>query len=226
MQRREFSGFPLLHTCAGNRSIFLRCAARSALIGLMLVGYVRSNRDGAIPAAEDASLRNAGCEVVFADPCGGSAAEQQPELGKALDSLGPRDVLLVTGLDRLAGGLRELIARMVQVQAKGASVRTLQGSLDSGPAHGKELLEALLSFDQQIAGARNRQKMSAAQDQSEQVERPRLLDDAAVRLAASRAHAGESVPQIARSIGVSARKLRQALNADSASSKRQKQRSS
>lgn len=177
----------------------------------MLVGYVRSTRDGAIPAAEDASLREAGCEVVFADPCAGSAAEQQPELGKALDSLQPQDVLLVTGLDRLAGGLRELIARMVQVQAKGASVRTLQGSIEPGAANAKELLDALLSFDQQIAGARSQKRANAAQEQSEQAERPRLVDDAAERLAASRAHAGETAaPQLARSIGASARKRRAA----------------
>jgi DNA invertase Pin-like site-specific DNA recombinase len=188
----------------------------------MLVGYVRSTREGAIPAAEDASLRDAGCEVVFADPCAGAAAEQQPELGKALESLQPQDVLLVTGLDRLAGGLRELIARMVQVQAKGASVRTLQGAIEPGATKGKELLDALLSFDQQLAEARSLQKMNAAQAQGG---RPRLLDDAAVRLAASRAHAGEPLPKIARSIGVSARKLRQALHAETGSDKREKLRS-
>ncbi|HET8939993.1 MAG TPA: recombinase family protein [Polyangiales bacterium] len=174
----------------------------------MLVGYVRSTRDGAIPAAEDASLRNAGCEVVFADPCAGAAAEQQPELGKALESLGPQDVLLVTGLDRLAGGLRELIARMLQVQAKGASVRTLRGSLEPGSASAKDLLDALLSFEKQIAGARSRQKLKAAEEQSEQVGRPRLVDDVAVRLAASRAQAAEPVAQLARPIGASARKRR------------------
>ena len=189
----------------------------------MLVGYVRSTREGAIPAAEHASLRNAGCELVFADPCAGAAAEQQPELGKALESLGPQDVLLVTGLDRLAGGLRELIARMVQVQAKGASVRTLQGSIEPGAANAKELLDALLSFDQQIAGARSRQKMKAAEEQAELAGRPRLVDDAAERLAASRAHAAEPVAPIARPIGARTRRRAQAENA---SAKRDKLRSS
>jgi DNA invertase Pin-like site-specific DNA recombinase len=156
----------------------------------MLVGYVRSTREGDIPAAEHASLRDAGCEVVFADPCVGWAAEQQPELGKALESLRPQDVLLVTGLDRLGGELRELIARMVQVQSKGASVRTLQGSIEPGPTSGKELLEALLSFDRKIARPRKRQTPNAAPETSEELGRPPLLDDAAVRLAAaSRAHA-------------------------------------
>ena len=187
----------------------------------MLVGYVRSTRDGSIPAAEDASLREAGCEVIFADRAVGAAAEQQPELRKALESLQPQDVLLVSGLDRLAGGLRELIARMVQVQAKGASVRTLQSSSDSGPMHGKELLEALLSFDQQAAEARKRQKANAAQEQSGEPSRPRLLDDAAVRLAASRTPTAEPTSQIARSIGGSARKRQQAIEAGNASAKRQ-----
>lgn len=187
----------------------------------MLVGYVRSTREGAIPAAEDASLRDAGCEVVFADPCVGAAAEQQPELGKALERLGPQDVLMVTGLDRLAGGLRELIVRMLQVQAKGASVRTLQSSIQPGTSNAKELLDALLSFEQQLAGARSRQKMNT-EEQGDQVGRPRLVDDAAVRLAALRAHTGEPGAQIARPIGARARKRRR----ESVSAKKDQLRSS
>jgi len=168
----------------------------------MLVGYVRST----VSSAEGASLRDAGCELVFADSCVGSAAEPQPELGKALDSLRPQDVLLVTGLDRLAGDLGELIARMVQVQAKGASVRTLpqQGSIEAGAANAKELLDALLAFEGQRAKARKQQKTNTPQEPSEQLERPRLLDDAATRLVASRAHPPES----ARATGGSARPVR------------------
>jgi DNA invertase Pin-like site-specific DNA recombinase len=182
----------------------------------MLVGYVRSAQQGDVSAAEDASLRDAGCELVFADSYVGSAAEQQPELGKALDRLGPHDVLLVTGLDRLAGDLSELIARMVQVQAKGACVRTLQlqGAIEPGSTNAKVLLDALLAFDAQRASARKRQKANVVEERDEDGRRPRLLDDAAVRLVASRAQAGEPVPKIARSIGVSARELRRALRAD------------
>lgn len=182
----------------------------------MLVGYVRSAQQGDVSAAEGASLRDAGCELVFADSCVGAAAEQQPELGKALDRLGPQDVLLVTGLDRLAGDLSELIARMVQVQAKGACVRTLQlqGAIEPGSTNAKVLLDALLAFDAQRASARKRQKANAVEERNEDGRRPRLLDDAAVRLVASRAQAGEPVPKIARSIGVSARELRRALRAD------------
>lgn len=133
---------------------------------------------------------------------------------------------MVTGLDRLAGGLRELIARMVQVQAKGASVRTLQSSIEPGSTNAKELLDALLSFDQQLAGARSRQRMNAAEEQAEQAGRPRLVDDAAVRLAASRTHAGEPAAQLARPIGASARKRRRASQAENASAKKVKLHSS
>jgi|GEM_PF-6337104 DNA invertase Pin-like site-specific DNA recombinase len=183
----------------------------------MLVGYVRSAQQGEVSAAEGASLRDAGCELVFADSCVGTAAEQQPELGKALDRLGPQDVLLVTGLDRLAGDLSELIARMVQVQAKGACVRTLQlqGAIEPGSTNAKVLLDALLSFDAQRASARKRQKANnLVEAHTEDGQRPRLLDDAAERLVASRAQAGEPAPKIARSIGVSARERRRALRAD------------
>lgn len=172
----------------------------------MLVGYVRTTREGQIPAAEDAILREAGCELVFADPCVGTAAEQQPGLAKALESLQPQDVLLVTRLDRLAGGLRELITCMVEVQGRGAAVRTLQGAIEPGRTNGSALLEALLSFEKERAEARAHQRTRAVHDQTEQAARPRLLDDAAERLAASRAHADEPVLPIARSIGARRRR--------------------
>jgi DNA invertase Pin-like site-specific DNA recombinase len=169
----------------------------------MLVGYVRTTVKGANPAAENASLLDAGCEVVFADRCMGSAGEQQPELARALESLQPQDVLLVSGLDRLASGLPELIARMVQVQTKGACVRTLQGACEPGATNSRELLEALLSFSPKLRSA----KAQAASDLAEHAERPRQLDDAAARLE-SRVHDAEPAPAIARPLGSTARKPR------------------
>jgi hypothetical protein len=87
----------------------------------------------------------------------------------------------------------------------------------SFPTNAKELLEALLSFETQLAKARNHQKTNAAQEQGAHVGGPRLLDDAAVRLATSRAHAGEPDRKIARTSGVSARRPRRALRAEPAS---------
>jgi DNA invertase Pin-like site-specific DNA recombinase len=183
----------------------------------MRVGYIRSTHEGDIAAAENASLRDAGCEVVFADSWVGSAAEQQPELAKALESLQPQDVLLVTKLDRLAGALPELIARMVQVQTKGASVRTLQAADESGAASGRDLLEALLSFDPKLANPRNRSGAKPTPAQADTLERPRQLDDAAARLAESRAHDAEPAAGIARPLGAT-RKLRRARTRNNASS--------
>lgn len=167
----------------------------------MLVGYARSTREGAFPAVEDATLRSVGCEVVFADSCGSSSAEPQPELARALESLQPRDVLLVTALDCLGGGLRELIARVVQVQAKGASVRTLQGSFDTRTANGRELLEALLSFDRGLTRAPTQHGAKATQPQAQALDRPPMLDAAAARLDAAHTPASGATQRSHRSLG-------------------------
>jgi hypothetical protein len=99
----------------------------------------------------------------------------------------------------------------------------LQCSVEPGAANGKELLEALLSFDQKLAGARSRSKAAKATlDQAEDVGRPRLLDDAAARLAEARVCDAEPVPAIARSIGVTARKLRRARHGGSTSGQHHK----
>jgi DNA invertase Pin-like site-specific DNA recombinase len=123
------------------------------------------------------------------------------------------DVLVVTSLARLAGGLRDLIGRMHEVQSKGASVRALQGSIDTCTASGSQLLATLLSFDRQVAGDRIQHGMRAARSQGQHVGRPRLLTPQTVQLAAARLRAGEPVPQIARSIGVSPQTLRRAFQA-------------
>jgi len=177
----------------------------------MLVGYARVAPQDRASDVQQTKLRAAGCEVVFVERLATYPGQRQPELDRALTSLRSQDVLVVTTLDRLAGGLRDLVDRMHQVEAKGASVRALQGAMDTRTASGSQLLNALLTFDRQLAGERIHNGMKVAQRQGQHVGRPRLLDPEAVQLAAARLRGGEPVPSIARSMGVSPQTLRRAL---------------
>ena len=189
----------------------------------MLVGYVRctssaSEGDSHAQATQESMLRSAGCEVVFVDQSPAHPGQLQPELDRAVASLRPGDGLLVTALDRMAASFRDLIGRIHQVQCKGASFRSLEGS--TGPNNNNnsssQLLGALLSFDPQLARdrAQSEPKAAARSTQPQQPDRPRLLDVQAVKLAAARLQDGEPVPHIARSLGISAKSLRQAFRAE------------
>ena len=73
-----------------------------------LYGYARvSTRDQDL-ASQDAELRAAGCAKVFKEKVSGARSDR-PELAKLMRRMEPRDVLVVTRLDRLARSTRDLL---------------------------------------------------------------------------------------------------------------------
>jgi hypothetical protein len=67
----------------------------------MIVGYARVSTDGQTLDAQEAALRAAGAEKVFAEKITGAVTDRKA-LSKAIAALGPGDTLIVTRLDRLA----------------------------------------------------------------------------------------------------------------------------
>ena len=61
----------------------------------MIYGYARVSTDGQTLDAQEAALRAAGAERVFAEKISGAVTDRKA-------ALGPGDVLTVTRLDRLA----------------------------------------------------------------------------------------------------------------------------
>jgi len=72
----------------------------------MILGYARVSTDGQTLDAQQATLRGAGAEKVFAEKVSGIVTDRK-QLAKAIASLAPGDVLLVTRLDRLARSTRD-----------------------------------------------------------------------------------------------------------------------
>lgn len=165
----------LVRPQGGGHAKFLRASGRSAQFRRMLVGYVRSAPRDTATAMQEATLRGAGCEVVFVERV--AASSGQPELERALASLRPDDVLVVTELDRLASGVRDLVGCVHQVQIKGASVCALEVLTDTCTAKSSRLLDALLSLGRPLGGDRS----PSAHDHP--ASRPPLLDGQAVKLA-------------------------------------------
>jgi DNA invertase Pin-like site-specific DNA recombinase len=73
----------------------------------MIIGYARVSTDGQGLDAQDAALRAAGCEKVFAEKVSGAKTDRQ-QLAKAIAALSEGDTLIVTKLDR---GRRDNCAR-------------------------------------------------------------------------------------------------------------------
>ena len=92
----------------------------------MILGYARVSTDGQTLDAQEAALKAAGAERIFAEKISGAVIDRKA-LARAIAALAPRDLLLVTGLDRLARSTRDLLNVLAIIGDKGAGFRSLAG---------------------------------------------------------------------------------------------------
>ena len=77
----------------------------------MKIGYARVSTDSQSLDAQVTELKAAGCTKIFQEKVSGTKTDRA-QLKKAIASLGPDDVLMVTRLDRLARSTRDLLNRL------------------------------------------------------------------------------------------------------------------
>src|SRR5689334_9360664 len=90
----------------------------------MLLGYARVSTDDQDLRLQRAALRQAGCRRVYEEKISG-ARRDRPQLARLLDQLREDDVIVVTGLDRLARSTRDLLEIAEQLRDAGAGLRSL-----------------------------------------------------------------------------------------------------
>lgn len=100
-----------------------------------LIGFARVSTRHQSLSAQEAELRAAGCEVVYAERISTRKSEaDRPVLLACLADLRRGDELVVVKLDRLGRTQAEVIARLAALQAEGIHVRTLDGMLNTRAA--------------------------------------------------------------------------------------------
>src|SRR5262245_23867521 len=87
-------------------------------------GYARVSTNGQDLRSQEAELLAAGCARVFKEKVSGAKTDRA-ELAKLIRRLEPRDVLIVTRLDRLARSTRELLNVLATVGERDAGFRSL-----------------------------------------------------------------------------------------------------
>src|SRR5437899_2528169 len=90
----------------------------------MIYGYARVSTDAQSVAAQVAALRKHGAGKVFREVASGAKTDRA-QLRRLLDQLDADDVLLVTGLGRLARSTRDLLNTLAAITAKKASFKSL-----------------------------------------------------------------------------------------------------
>jgi DNA invertase Pin-like site-specific DNA recombinase len=174
---------------------------------MTVYGYARVSTEGQTLVGQEAGLIEAGATKVFAEKVSGAKAEGRKALARALASLEPGDVLLVTRLDRLARSTRDLLNVLAAVGEAGAGFKSLADAwADTTTAHGRlmlTILGGLAEFERELIRARTGEGRKRAKARGVHMGRPSALNPDQRREARARRDAGEALTDIARTFGVS-----------------------
>ena len=110
----------------------------------MLVGYARVSANHQNLDRQLALLRAAGCKRVFKEKESGREGVRRPELERAIQELGPGDVLVLAEWDRATRSMLDGIRIIERVAARGATLKALDREwLDLTTPIGKGILAFL-----------------------------------------------------------------------------------
>jgi DNA invertase Pin-like site-specific DNA recombinase len=109
----------------------------------MIYGYARVSTDAQTLDAQTEALTAAGAMKVYSEKQSGAQADR-PALRRVLMAMDAGDVLLVTGLDRLARSTLDLLNVLDQVSKRKAGFRSLSDAwADTTTPHGRLMLTVL-----------------------------------------------------------------------------------
>ncbi len=133
----------------------------------MLIGYARTSTldQKASIEAQLRDLQQAGCEKVFSEQVSSVDVAKREQLALAVEFIREKDSLVVAKLDRLARSVAHLLTIVDHLNRKGASLRVLNLSIDTGAPTGKLMLTMLggiAQFEREIMLERQREGIAKA----------------------------------------------------------------
>lgn len=179
-----------------------------------IIGYIRMYK-----AEEDdyqrQELEDYGCTRIFRDYLIGKTAREDTELGQMLESLKTNDLVVVTRLDRLSRTLIDLFKIIGIINRKGAHFHSLAERLDTRKPGGEMIfqsIDALAEFEVARVRERTRKGWNQARARGQKVGRPPKLHRRQRDLVQRMHDEGDSLREIARTLGVSVGTVTRALN--------------
>jgi DNA invertase Pin-like site-specific DNA recombinase len=177
----------------------------------MLIGYARVSTTDQTLALQKDALQKASCERIFTDTASGALSERKG-LEEALSHLRTGDTLVVWKLDRLGRSLKDLIARMTELQNRQIGFKSLTEQIDTTTSGGKlifHIFGALAEFERDIIKERTQAGLAAARARGKRGGRPPALSPERIRFA-RRLYADQnnSVTEICKLLKISRHTLR------------------
>ena len=170
------------------------------------VGYARVSTDGQDFADQVRALEAAGARRVYREKQSGASRNGRPQLAKAIASLLPGDVLVVTRLDRLARSTRDLLNVLHEIGERGAAFKSLADTwADTTTPHGRlmlTILGGLAEFERSLIKDRCDTGIARAKAAGVRFGRKPKLNPFQRAEAIKRRDAGEPQSLIAKTYGV------------------------
>lgn len=179
----------------------------------MKIGYARVSTEDQNPDLQLAALKQVGCKRVFTDKATG-AHVQRPELAKCLKALAEGDTLTVWKLDRLGRSLRDLIALLDDLKARGVAFCSLTEAIDTATPTGRamwQMVGILAELERSLIQERTQAGRAAAVARGVKMGRKPKLSPQQVAHARKLIEQGERHDTVAQSLNVSRRTLYRAL---------------
>ena len=186
----------------------------------MIAGYARTDATHPRPGGGEEGLDGqietlsaAGVQRIWAETSS-TRSRDRPELARLLDTLGPEDVLVVTGYDRLSRSLIGLAEIVETLRHRGAGFRSLAENVDTTDRDGRavfHVFSTIAEFERARISARTREGLAAARKLGRVGGRPPALSpQQKIEVRRMRDVEGRRISEIARLFNVSANTVRRA----------------
>lgn len=172
-----------------------------------LLGYARVSTNHQSLDQQHDALAAAGVTKFFDDKLSGmSTKEQRPGLAALLDYVREGDTIVVVGIDRLGRNAAEVMMTIRDLGERGITLRSLREGIDTATAAGRMVagvLASLAELELELGKERRAAAKAARKDRGLPIGRPKALTADKVRQARQLRDAGEPMPSIAETLGVS-----------------------
>jgi DNA invertase Pin-like site-specific DNA recombinase len=177
------------------------------------IGYARTSTTGQDTTLQRDALHQDGCQHIFVEAvC--SASADRPVLQQCLAELTAGDTLVVWRLDRLGRSAQHLLSILEQLRDRKVAFRSITEGMDTSNYLGRfvfTILGAVAEMEREITRERVNAGLAAARQRGRIGGRPPVVTPERLRLAQRLRADGESVPAIARQLGIGRTALYEAL---------------
>lgn len=173
-----------------------------------VLGYVRVSTGKQDEQLQHDALDDAGVlkRNRYVDKGVSGAKVNRPALDAMLADLQPGDVITVYKLDRIGRSTAHIASLIESLTQRGVHIRSISDGLDSTTPTGKAMLQMLAIFaemERDFIRERTMAGLAAAKAQGRIGGRPRVANSVAARKAQTLRDSGETIPEIAKTLGIS-----------------------